>query len=273
MNKEIIFHKKKIHYKVFGNGNPLVLIHGFGEDGNIWRNQIDFLKNKFKLIIPNLPGSGQSEMIEDMSMEGMAEAIKAILNNEYREQLVYQNTFKVSMFGHSMGGYITLAFAEKFPESLSAFGLFHSTAFADSEEKKELRNKGIDFVKKYGSTEFLKTTLPNLFSAYTQKENLGIISTQLLSINKFSQEAIINYYKAMIKRPDRTAVLKHAKVPILIIAGNNDQTILLNDSLRQCHLSDISYFHILQKSAHMGMLEEAELSNQILEGFLLRNTN
>ena len=73
MKKQIDFGGKKIFYAVYGNGKPVMLIHGFGETGEVWKNQIDFLKDHFKLIVPDLPGSGQSEMIEDMSMEGMAE--------------------------------------------------------------------------------------------------------------------------------------------------------------------------------------------------------
>lgn len=76
MNKEIPYQEKRIFYRVIGSGKPVVLIHGFGEDGEIWKDQVEYLKNKFLLIVPDLPGSGNSEMIDDMSMEGMAEVIK-----------------------------------------------------------------------------------------------------------------------------------------------------------------------------------------------------
>ncbi len=273
MDKEIIFENKKIYYQTSGNGRPVLLIHGFGEDGSIWKNQIDFLKSKFKLIVPDLPGSGQSEMTDDMSIEGMAEVIKAIFDVESLEIKSVDGFKKVCMIGHSMGGYITLAFAGKFSGLLNSFGLFHSTAFADSEEKKELRKKVMNFVKKHDAEKFLKTTLPNLFSAQTQKDNPGIISNQIKSSSNFKNEAIIKYYEAMMNRPDRTFVLKNSSLPVLFIAGEYDQTVSLNDSLKQCHLPDISYFHILQKSAHMGMIEEAENCNQILERFLLRNAD
>jgi len=82
MNKELIYQHKKIAYRVTGNGKPVLLIHGFGEEANIWDAQIKFLEDKFRLIIPDLPGSGQSEMIDDMSMEGMAEVMKVIVERE-----------------------------------------------------------------------------------------------------------------------------------------------------------------------------------------------
>src|SRR5688572_13418725 len=106
MDKKIEIAGKKIFYRVFGNGKPVLLVHGFGETGEVWKNQIDWLGNKFKLIVPDLPGSGQSDLIDDMSMEGMAESLKTILDTEN-----YGGP-KVSIIGHSMGGYIALAFAE-----------------------------------------------------------------------------------------------------------------------------------------------------------------
>jgi pimeloyl-ACP methyl ester carboxylesterase len=79
MNRQILYQSKKIYCRIYGSGKPVLLIHGFGETGEVWKNQIEFLKDKCKLIIPDLPGSGLSEMIDDMSMEGMAEVIKEII--------------------------------------------------------------------------------------------------------------------------------------------------------------------------------------------------
>src|ERR1041385_6326251 len=123
MEKQVTYQYKKIFYRVIGNGKPVILVHGFGEDSTVWQNQIEFLKDKFLLIIPDLPGSGRSEMIDDMSIEGIAEAIKEIFELEVSKI----SHSEACMIGHSMGGYITLAFAEKYPEYLNAFGLFHSS--------------------------------------------------------------------------------------------------------------------------------------------------
>ena len=84
MNKELTYQGKKIFYRLVGEGNPVVLIHGFWETSHVWENQIEFLKDKFRLIVPDLPGSGKSEMIDDMSIEGMAEVIKKIIDKELR---------------------------------------------------------------------------------------------------------------------------------------------------------------------------------------------
>ena len=122
-----------MHYQVKGNGPVVMLVHGFGETAAIWDRIIQHLTG-FSWIIPDLPGSGRSGLIEDMSMEGMAESLLDILDNE--------NLSDCIMIGHSMGGYITLAFAEKYESRLRGIGLFHSTAYADSEEKKETRRRG-----------------------------------------------------------------------------------------------------------------------------------
>lgn len=145
MQKRIDYKGKKLNYMVSGEGPVLVLIHGFGEHSSTWSAQLNAFP-LFKLIIPDLPGSGESEMIDDMSMEGMAESLNAILQFESIDNII--------MLGHSMGGYVTLAFAELYGQLLQGFGLIHSTAFADSAEKKEDRLKGIDFIKKMVQQRF-----------------------------------------------------------------------------------------------------------------------
>ena len=292
MDKEIEIAGKKIFYRVYGNGKPVMLVHGFGETGDVWMQQVDFLKNKFFLIVPDLPGSGQSEMIDEMSMEGIAEVIKAIIDAEI--QKVNIDTSKSSqvppfggdlegagsskippsggggaaLIGHSMGGYITLAFAEKYPHYLRAFGLFHSTAFADTEEKKATRRKGIEFIKEHGAFEFLKNATPNLFSPQFKDEFPGLVDEFVRGLNNFLPEALVSYYESMIKRPDRTAILKNTKMPVLFIMGEFDNAIPLQDGLKHCHLPERAYIDILHRSGHMGMMEEIGKTNQLLEEFL-----
>lgn len=254
--KTFTYKSSKIFYRTVGNGKPVVLIHGFAEDGDVWKNQIEFLKTHFYLIIPDLPGSGQSEMISHMSIESMAESIKAMLIEEKIEYC--------SMAGHSMGGYISLAFAEKYPEYLSSFALVHSSAFADSEEKKANRSKSIEFVKKNGAYEFLKAVIFDLFTESWASKNPEAVERQIEKSKSFTDEAVIAYYQAMINRPDRIHVLKNFSKPILFIIGQHDKAVSFEQSMQQCYLPNIAHIHILRNSAHMGMLEEAEKVNQAL---------
>ncbi|MBM3415480.1 MAG: alpha/beta hydrolase [Bacteroidetes bacterium] len=281
MYKELLYQNKKIFYLTYGSGKPVMLIHGFGEDGEVWGPlqsspgrgglanaqpplfQNSSLITRFKFIIPDLPGSGKSEIIDDLSMEGLAEVIHTIIHEE--------NIDACQVIGHSMGGYITLALVEKYWNHVSAFGLFHSTAYADSEEKKTTRRKGIEFIQQHGAFEFLKTVIPNLFSPRSKEDIPGTIHEFIRQQHNFSKEALVSYYEAMMQRPDRTEQLQKAAVPVLFIMGKYDAAVPLADGLKQCHLPEKSYIHILQHSGHMGMLEEPERSNRILEEFLLQN--
>jgi len=257
--KHITHDEKAVYYNVYGEGYPVMLVHGFGEAGNVWKEQIPFLQNDYQLIVPDLPGSGRSPLTSDMSMEGLADVLKTIVEAE---------AGALTMIGHSMGGYITLAFAEKYPELLTGFGLFHSSGFADNEEKKATRKKGIEFIQQHGAAAFLKNTTPNLFSPVTKEQNPGLIDDFIDELDNFSPEALVSYYEAMMQRPDRTAVLKESKVPVLFILGQHDVAVPFEDGLKQVNLPEKSYIHVLRQSAHMGMLEEKAKSNSILKDYL-----
>jgi pimeloyl-ACP methyl ester carboxylesterase len=257
--RAININHKKLFYRTIGKGPAVVLLHGFGEDGSIWSNQFNSLPDH-QMIIPDLPGSGQSESTDDVSMERLAEAIYLLLQSLQVENCV--------LIGHSMGGYVVLAFAEKYPNYLKGFGLFHSTAYPDTEEKKQTRKKGIQFIHQHGAFEFLKTSIPNLYSPVTKEKNPSLIQEQISNSKNFSAEALMNYYQAMIVRPDRADILKESKVPVLFIIGKYDTAVPLNDSLQQCHLPDASEVFILENSGHMGMREEPEVSNKKLRAYL-----
>ena len=135
MQKKFHYKKTQIVYKTSGEGLPVILLHGFGEDATIWDKQVSYLKDHCQLITPDLPGSGLSSFDDadaenSDSIEYYADMIEALLK--------YEDINSCILLGHSMGGYITLAFAEKYPEKLRGFGLIHSTAFADTEEKKQI---------------------------------------------------------------------------------------------------------------------------------------
>jgi pimeloyl-ACP methyl ester carboxylesterase len=263
---QILFENKKIFYRLEGKGKPVLLLHGFAEDGRIWDKQVTLLKENNLLIIPDLPGSGQSEMLDgSRTMKDYSEVVKAIVDEVVFENKV-ENERDFCLIGHSMGGYITLAFAEKYPHLLNSFGLFHSSALADSEEKKATRRKGISFIKKNGAEAFLKTSIPNLFAEKTKNEKPELISALFDIAKDISANALIQYYEAMILRPDRTAVLRTFTKPVLFIIGKEDNAVPFQASLEQCHIPAISSVQILD-SGHMGMWEEEALSGFYLQEF------
>jgi pimeloyl-ACP methyl ester carboxylesterase len=263
--KTFIFQHKNIHYKVYGEGKPVILLHGFGEDSTVWQLQIDALQNDFRLIVPDIPGSGESEFIPGANIETYSEILKELCDLELQSPL---QGAEAVLIGHSMGGYITLAFAEKYPQYLKAFGLFHSSAFADSAEKIATRKKAIEFIKEKGTYTFMKTSVPGLFTKQYKDQFPEKVEALIEAANNFTPQALIQYYEAMIERPDRIEVLKRFEHPILFIMGEHDMAVPFESSLQQCYLPKQSHVHILRHSAHMGMWEEPKNANNMLLEFL-----
>jgi pimeloyl-ACP methyl ester carboxylesterase len=151
---------------------------------------------------------------------------------------------------------------------LDGFGLLHSTSYPDSEEKKETRKKGIDFIEEHGAFAFLKTAIPNLYASLTKEKNPDLINKHVASAQLFCKAALTAYYHSMTKRPDRTAVLNKTHLPVLFIFGKHDATIPLHDGLQQSHLPIWSYVHILEVSGHMGLVEEPEKLNSFITSYI-----
>ncbi|MFY7839118.1 MAG: alpha/beta fold hydrolase [Lacibacter sp.] len=250
-----------VSYTCVGKGNAVVLIHGFGEDHRIWQKQLPALQQNHKVLLPDLPGTGKSTLNNaTLSIDSMAEAIKLMLDEEEIKTCI--------MLGHSMGGYVTLAFAEKYPERLQAFGLIHSTAYADSEEKKEARKKSIGFIQEYGAFEFMKATIPNLFAATFNRTHSEEVQQLTEQGKQFTAEALTAYYNAMINRPDRTAVLKTATVPVLMFIGEEDKAVNPADALEQASLPAVCMVKLIPGIAHMGMLEATTTLNETILAFI-----
>lgn len=261
MQQKLLGADHSLSYFITGKGDrSIILIHGFGEDSRIWKHQINFLENDFHLYIPDLPGTGESKIgNKELSMESMAEMIKQMMDEEKISQCI--------MLGHSMGGYVTLAFAELYPERLSAFGLIHSTAYADNEEKKAARQKSISFIKEHTAAEFMKTTIPNLFSQTFNTEHKEQVDELIEQGNQFTAEALIAYYTAMINRPNRSHILQNTTVPVLFFIGSEDKAVSPADALAQTALPTVCMAKLVPGIAHMGMLEAIEELNTTIREF------
>jgi len=136
MQKTISYHTVSISYTVQGTGTPVVLLHGFGEDGHIWDEQVSFLQKYCQLIVPDLPGSGKSAILRPQHLHPPtpnSQFLPPISIYDYADVihalLLAEKITRCIMLGHSMGGYITLAFAEKYPQLLKSFGLVHLLLF------------------------------------------------------------------------------------------------------------------------------------------------
>ena len=261
MLKKILFRDHELVYEIRGEGTAVMLVHGFTEDRRIWDPLLAGIENKYKWIIPDIPGSGDSPHNSSLKhISDFAEFIVAVMENEKIQELV--------LIGHSMGGYISLAFAEKYPEKIRALGLFHSSAYPDSEEKKESRDKNIRFIQNHDPSIFVEQSIPGLFSDSFKAEHPEEIRKLIDLYANFKRESLVQYLDAMKNRPATTGVLVSITKPVLFIMGEEDKAVPIKDSLELCHLPRISYIHILTRTAHRGMIENTSLCNSFVDRFL-----
>lgn len=203
-----------IHYTAEGEGNPVVLLHGFLESGMIWESFFAEFGKHRQIINIDLPGHGQSGVIaEEHSMELMAEVVLHILKE--------LGIDKADLLGHSMGGYVALAFLEKHPEMVKKLILLNSTTVADTDEKKENRDRSISLVKK-NKKAYISMAISNLLTPMNQqifREQTEVLKERAL---QFPTEGIIAALRGMKNRTDRTGVLKHFRGPKFILTGEQD---------------------------------------------------
>ncbi|HNB81291.1 MAG TPA: alpha/beta hydrolase [Chitinophagaceae bacterium] len=252
---------KGCRYLKCGSGSDvLVLLHGFGEDHRIWKFQQEGLSASYTLLLPDVPGSGESPIPEEkITMELMAECVRDLLVQEEVEQAI--------LLGHSMGGYSTLAFAEAYPERLQAFGLIHSTAYADDELKKENRRKSIRLMGNEGKDVFLQAMIPNLYHPDFAKQNASLLDEHLQMAKQIPVAHLQAYYQAMIDRPDRTGVLQKSKVPVLLVAGSNDQAVPYTHLMEQGTLPAICDIEGIPYCGHTSMFECPNVLESIIHKF------
>lgn len=254
------FNNQTVYYETYGEGFPLVFLHGFCEDSSLWQMYVEPFKSKYRIVLIDLMGFGQSDTPKEATINYLAKAIKSVLEELKIEQCL--------MVGHSMGGYTALAFAELFPTFLSGICLFHSHPFADSEDKKKHRKKTIAFIKKHGSRPFLNQMIPSLFNKKFKEENSMIINKMIDKAALYNEDGIISGLEAMINRPDRSAILAKVEVPVLMIIGKKDTAVSYADSLKMSHLPKIGMVEILEAVAHVGMLEATEITQYSLSNFI-----
>ncbi|MBT2688517.1 alpha/beta fold hydrolase [Bacillus sp. ISL-47] len=246
-----------ISYYDAGQGEPVVLIHGFCGSKDYWQNVIPALADSYRVIAVDLPGHGGSGLPDgDISVETMAEMIKGTF-----EELGLE---KVSLIGHSLGGYVTLAFAEAYEDRLKQFSLLHSTANPDSEEGKKGREVAAGKIDADGIKSFVDGLVPNLFAPgekhledQQQAKEIGY------GTNPEGAKASL---KAMKQRPDRNHVLKNSKLPVLMIAGEKDQVVPPEKSFT---VTGLNIQQVTIKGAgHMSMYEAPAELLEVFRGFL-----
>lgn len=251
----------ELTYYEKGEGYPIVLLHGFCETKGVWDTMVPYLENNYRVIVPDLTGFGENKELEKpISIDEMAVDVQKLLQK--------LQISRACLIGHSLGGYVSLAFAEQFPEMVGGLSLFHSSAYPDSEEKKANRMRTIESLGTYGIPSFIRTFIPGLFTSQGKQDCREDINKLIEEGYQTPLNTAIEVTKAMQKRPDRTSVLKKADYPVLIFAGVEDKAAPLSDLQKQAALpKSWMQFYALPNTAHMGMFEQETFCGKALQLF------
>ena len=250
-----------IRYRLSGQGPAVILVHGYLENLEIWEDIVPDLKKSYTVLRVDLPGHGKSACNhQTISMDLMADSISAVMTT--------LDIKKAFMVGHSMGGYTTLAFAERYPNWLNGFCLLHSSANADSSEKRQSRMNDIETVKNGGKRDLVYLSIPRLF-AKQNLEKMDDIVDKFIKIGLSTpDQGIIGALNGMAKRPDRNYVIENANIPVFFIFGKHDNLISMEvaEALMERHKKARTV--ILNNSGHMGFVEEKDQTTAAITSFL-----
>lgn len=247
-----------ISYSDSGKGTAIVLLHGFLENQTMWQDLVPELSKKNRVITIDLLGHGETECLGYVhSMEENAEVVKAVLSK--------LRIRKAVLVGHSMGGYVALAFAELFPEKMKGLVLLNSTSKEDSEEKKQNRDRAIKAVKKEYET-FIRLSIANLFNPDNRVRLQEEIENVKIQALKTPLQGIVASLEGMKIRKDRVFVLQTTNFPKLLILGKKDGVLNYEDNLKQLENTDVQLVSF--PDGHMSQIENREELKTVLLDFL-----
>jgi len=255
----IIQHKgTDIYYTDNGKGKAVVFLHGFLENSNMWLPFVTELSKKNRVICIDLLGHGKTGCLGYVhTMELMAEAVQAVLKH-----LKIRRSFFI---GHSMGGYVALAFAEKNPDALRGLCLMNSTSQADSEEKKQNRNRAITAVKQNHKT-FIRLAIANLF----RPKNRKLFANEIKQITKEAQQTplqgIIAALEGMKIREDREALLHFTPFKKMLILGKKDPVLNYESLISQTENTEVEVVEF--PDGHMSHIENRGFLLQKIKHFI-----
>lgn len=264
MIRDFTYEGGRIHYSDNGDGEVIVLIHGYFETSEIWGSFAQDLARNFRVINVDLPGHGRSDIFAGThTMEFMATIISEIICS--------LNIKKVFLAGHSLGGYVTLAFADIFPEMLSGYCLFHSHPFADTEEILERRERELNLVLAGKKDIIYPENIKKLFAAINLDKFREALQRSNMIASSISGDGIVAVLRGMMSRPSRLDVMEKGRIPFLWILGAMDNHINYEQIQTRVKLPEYAEVAVLKNSGHMGFVEEKERSLEIITDFVMRH--
>lgn len=260
MKKQSIYKDINIHYTDSGKGSVVVLLHGFLENLSMWDFIVGALSEKYRVFAIDLLGHGATDNLGYIhTMEDQADMVYSIL----KENKIRKATF----IGHSMGGYVSLAFAELYPDYIKKLILLNSTSNADSQEKKINRDRAIQAVKQNFST-FVKMSISNLFSDKNRQRLSKEIEEVKSQALKTSLQGVVAALEGMKVRNDREVMLHFAPYPIMLVLGIDDPVLDFEISKKQVENTTVEF--VALDGGHMSHLENTEELFSNLMSFLKR---
>lgn len=237
-----------------GHGLPLMLVHGYPLDHRIWEEVASLLESDFDLILPDMRGFGESQVMQaDQSIMSYAADLRGLLDHFHIRQAL--------VAGHSMGGYVALAFARQFPKRLSGLGLIASQTLADTPERREGRFATAKEVVESGVSSVADSMAPKLSAdAAIQAILRGFILDQ-------PPLGIASALRAMADRPDSTGLLKVLDLPIVIVHGQVDSLIPIERAREMKEAVSSAHYVELPNAGHMPMMEDAPSVAEALRFF------
>jgi pimeloyl-ACP methyl ester carboxylesterase len=240
------FQPVELFYTEQGQGIPVILLHGFPFDHSIWQPVVPLLEGHARLIMPDLRGFGQSPVTEGVyTMRLLAEDVACFMDKLELEKAV--------LVGHSMGGYISLAFAQAYPGRLLGLGLIATQAAADNPEKRQSRLKTANSVKRRGVKVVAQSMAPKL----TPKTDLVQPLFDLMM--RANRPAVMGALQGMAERSDLTGDLSNVSVPAVVVAGGADQFLTLENQRTMAQMLPKGWLVEIPDGGHMPMLENPEL--------------
>lgn len=246
-------------YAEQGQGEPIVLLHGFCGNSEYWDKVVPLLSGSYRCIVPDLRGHGHSDApLGAYSIEQMADDVLKLLDE--------LDLPKVTMLGHSMGGYVTLSFTQRYASRLNGFGLIHSTGYPDDEAGKEKRLKAVSTIQSEGITAFIDGLVPGLFAPDESETREQLIAKTKEIGYMTPPQGAAGVALAMRERPDRRDVISASTLPVLLVAGEKDQVIPAEKVFTADH-PNITQATI-PGAGHMSIMEAPEELAKVIKSFL-----